>query len=214
MNPRTVAPVVADLADIDSLAGLIADAFAPLPPSRWLVDDNPRAWARIAPRYFALYLEHAVTGAGIVHTTADRDAVAVWFDKTLSPPTAPADYHYRLAEATGAYVDRFRRFDVLLDAHQPHLGHHHLAFLAVRPDRQNQGLGTALIAHHHRYLDEHSVGAYLDAGSPDSYRLYLRHGYAPYGEPITLPGPQRTQLWPMWRQPGACKGTLLSPGAV
>ena len=82
------------------------------------------------------------------------------------------------------------------------------------PDRQNRGLGTALLAHHHRHLDRHGIGAYLDAASPNSYRLYLRHGYAPHGEPITLSGLQRRQLWPMWRQPGACRGTLPAPGAV
>lgn len=204
MNPhhsRTVAPAVADVGDVDTLAGLIAGAFAPLPASRWLVDGDAHAWASIGPRYFAIYLEHAISGRGVVHTTADRDAVAVWFDMTLSPPAAPMDYDRRLADVTGTYVGRFRRFDALLDAHHPRLGHHQLAFLAVRPDRQNQGLGTALLAHHHHRLDQHGIGAYLDAASPDSYRLYLRHGYAPHGEPITLSGLQQTLLWPMWRQP-------------
>jgi GNAT superfamily N-acetyltransferase len=37
--------------------------------------------------------------------------------------------------------------------------HHHLAILAVRPDRQGQGTGTALLAAHHGTFDWHGIAA-------------------------------------------------------
>ena len=45
-------------ADLDILSQVIADAFHPLAPSRWLVGD-PAERRRIFPGYFRLYVEHA-----------------------------------------------------------------------------------------------------------------------------------------------------------
>jgi GNAT superfamily N-acetyltransferase len=80
-------------------------------------------------------------------------------------------------------------------------GHHHLAILAVRPDAQGQGIGTALLRAHHTTLDGTDVPAYLEASSERTRAWYLRHGYTDHGQPFHLPegGPP---LWPLWR-PGA-----------
>jgi GNAT superfamily N-acetyltransferase len=68
----------------------------------------------------------------------------------------PNGYAGQLAEATGPFLDRFLAFDVVLARH--HLTgapHHHLAILAVRPDTQCQGIGTALVQAHHAAFDWH-----------------------------------------------------------
>ncbi|GAB3958082.1 hypothetical protein GCM10027614_74860 [Micromonospora vulcania] len=83
-------------------------------------------------------------------------------------------------------------------ANHPHTDHHHLAFLATRPDRQGQGLGTALLEHHHAWLDEAGMPGYLEASSPRSRDLYARNGYRT-GEPFRVP--DGTPFWPMWREP-------------
>jgi ribosomal protein S18 acetylase RimI-like enzyme len=88
-----------------------------------------------------------------------------------------------------------------MDQAHPHQPHHYLLFLAVRPGEQNRGYGSALLDHHHRLLDEAGTPAYLEAASLDSVRLYQRHGYAPLGQPLTLPRRSDPDLWPMWRQP-------------
>ena len=73
-----------------------------------------------------------------------------------------------------------------------------LNLLAVLPERQGQGLGSALLAHTLDRCDREGVPAYLDATSEDNRRLYERHGfeagapYAPAGGP---------PLYPMWRDP-------------
>ncbi|HEX5493068.1 MAG TPA: GNAT family N-acetyltransferase [Mycobacteriales bacterium] len=89
----------------------------------------------------------------------------------------------------------------MFEAHHPSEPHHYLAFLAVRPERQGAGLGSALLRHHHARLDRTGVAAYLEASSPRSRELYLRHGYRPRGEPFTVP--DGTPFWPMWRTPSA-----------
>jgi GNAT superfamily N-acetyltransferase len=188
----------ASTADLDTLSQVIAEAFHRLPQSRWLIPD-PAARRAILPGYFHLLAEHAMSN-GLVHTTADRAGAALWL-----PPGAPepAGYPARLAAATGPWADRFWAFDATLDRHHPqNVPHWHLAILAVRPDRQGQGLGTALLRAHHDQLDRDAgTAAYLEAATQRTVRLYQRHGYhlTPGGS-FRLPasGPP---MWPMIRPP-------------
>jgi GNAT superfamily N-acetyltransferase len=179
--------VPAGEADIEVLSQVIADAFFPLAPCQWLIGDEA-ARRDIFPAYFCMYVEHAMAD-GLVHTTPGRDAAALWIPLGPQLPSPPDGYDEHLAEVTGPWVERFAVFDGELDAH--HLTgaeHHHLAILAVRPDRQGQGIGTALLDAHHAVLDERGTAAYLEASDERTRRIYLRHGYADYGTPIQLPG--------------------------
>ncbi len=177
--------VRADEADIEVLSQIIADAFFPLAPCEWLIPDEAARRA-ILPGYFRMYVEHAMA-YGIVHTTSARDAAALWIplDPQLAGP--PDGYHERLAQVTGPWLERFIVFDAELDAHHlTGVEHHHLAILAVRPDRQGQGIGTAQLDTHHAYLDHRDTAAYLEASDESTRRLYLRYGYADHGTPIGL----------------------------
>lgn len=174
-------------ADIEVLSQVIADAFFPLAPCQWLIGDEA-ARHEIFPGYFRMYVEHAIAD-GLVHTTPGRDAAALWIPLGTQLPGPPDGYDEHLAEITGPWVERFVVFDGELDAH--HLTgteHHHLAILAVRPDRQGQGTGTALLDAHHAVLDEQGMTAYLEASDERTHRIYLRHGYADHGTPIHLHG--------------------------
>ncbi len=188
----------ADETDVDILSQVIAEAFFGLPPSRWLVED-PAVRRAIFPAYFRLYVEHA-TAVGLVHTTSDRDAVALWLPVGPAAPGPPDGYSARLAAMTGPLIGRFEAFDAALEARHPAaVPHQHLAILAVSPGRQGQRTGTTLLAARHATLDAEGIPAFLEASSPDARRLYLRHGYADYGPRIELPG--GPALYPMWRQP-------------
>jgi GNAT superfamily N-acetyltransferase len=197
MNATAIRAVAADAG---ALSHVIADAFADLPPSRWLIPD-PAARRQIFPVYFRLYVEHAII-QGLVHTTPDRTAAALWLPVGTGPAGPPPGYDEQLAAATGRWVSRFRAFDATLDRHHPaSTPHHHLALLAVRPDRQGQGTGTLLLRAHHAVLDRDGIPAYLEAASQRTRQLYLRHGYAPRPDgPFRLPdgGPP---MWPMGRVP-------------
>jgi GNAT superfamily N-acetyltransferase len=186
-------------ADTGVLSQVIAGAFFPLAPCQWLIPD-PAARREILPGYFRMYVEHAMAD-GLVHTTPGRDAAALWIPVGAQLPGPPEGYDQRLAEVTGPWVERFVVFDAELDDH--HLAgvdHHHLAILAVRPDRQGRGIGTALLAAHHAVLDEDGIVAYLEASDERTRGIYLRHGYVLRPDaPIRLPdGPE---MWPMLREP-------------
>jgi GNAT superfamily N-acetyltransferase len=195
MNPTTI--VRAGTGAAAEVAGTVAAAFHPLPAAAWLVPD-PDLRSQLLAGQFAILVEHA-TSYGTVYRTGDQQAVAVWFHRT-EPAPEPPDYPARLAAACGAATPRFEILDALLEQHHPGEPHHHLAFLAVNPAHQGRGLGTALLAHHHAYLDAQGVPSYLEASSERNRRLYARHGYRA-GEPFRLP--DGTPFWPMWRPPRA-----------
>lgn len=192
--------VRADDADAGRLSQVIADAFIDLPPSRWLIAD-PVARRDVFPGYFLIFVEHALA-SGIVHTTADRSAVALWMFIGDGHEPGPADYDRRLAALTAPWTDRFAAFDAALDrCHPIGMPHHYLAMIAVRPDRQCAGTGAELLRSYHQEIDkQNGVPAYLEASSDRVRGLYQRHGYAVLPDaPFYLPdgGPP---MWPMWRR--------------
>jgi GNAT superfamily N-acetyltransferase len=198
--PGHPAVILAGPADAGALSDVIAEAFYPLPPSRWLIPDGP-ARRQVFPRYFRIFVHHALA-CGLVYTTPGRDAAALWLPVNADPAGPPPAYDVALAAATGAWVARFRAFDTALDQRHPAgTAHHHLALLAVRPGQQGQGTGSVLLAAHHAALDRGRAPAYLEAADQRTRQLYLRHGYQPWpGAPFHLPdgGPP---MWPMWRDP-------------
>jgi GNAT superfamily N-acetyltransferase len=190
--------VPAGPADIDVLSQVIADAFFPLAPCQWLISDEA-ARREILPGFFRILVEHAMAD-GVICTTVGRTAAALWIPAGPQGPGQPGGYDERLAEVTGQWAERFVTFDQELDAH--HLTgvvHHHLAILAVRPDRQGQGTGTRLLDARHALLDAEGIVAYLEASDERNRGLYLRHGYTDHGSPIELPG--GPFMYPMVRQP-------------
>jgi GNAT superfamily N-acetyltransferase len=191
---RNVTPV-----DTAQITGLLAAAMGDGPVARWL---TPEADIRqdYAPAYFEIFAEHAVrygeVYASVDEQTAELSGVALWFPLTSLIP-GPADYDQRLKDASGSAFDRVRELDAALEAHHPVEPHHYLAFLAVRPDRQGRGIGSALLDRHHARLDSAGIPAYLEANDPRNRDLYLRHGYVSRAEIRLNDGPS---IWPMWRE--------------
>jgi GNAT superfamily N-acetyltransferase len=198
--PSTAAHAIvrAHEADIQVLSQVIADAFFPLAPCQWLIPDQT-ARRDILPGYFRMYVKHAISD-GLVHTTPARDAAALWIPLRPHLPDPPDGYDAQLAEVTGPWVERFVAFDAELDAHHlTGVEHEHLAILAVRPGRQGQGIGTALLNAYHAVLDDKSTVAYLEASDERTRSIYLRHGYNDHGTPVQLTDGPR--MFPMVRRP-------------
>jgi GNAT superfamily N-acetyltransferase len=192
---RDVAPV-----DTEEITGLLALAMGDMPVARWM---QPNASARRAngPAYFEIFAAHAVQYGEVYATVDDRSGrlsgVALWFPYTSAIP-GPIDYERRLKEATGDAFDRACYLDLAFEEEHPIDPHHYLAFLAVHPDMQNQGIGSSLLDRHHARLDAAGIPAYLESNDPRNRDLYLRHGYE-IRTVIQLPaGPP---VWSMWRAP-------------
>ncbi|NJP35817.1 GNAT family N-acetyltransferase [Micromonospora thermarum] len=183
--------------DIDRLSTLMADAFLIAPVGDWLIPGLATR-RKVYIDYFDIFIRHGLRH-GMVEVNDNLTGAAIWFPQNHTTPE-PDDYDTQLAAACGPWTDRFKLLDdTLAQQHPAGVLHHYLAFLAVAPNAQSRGIGSALLERHHRWLDRNGIPAFLEASEPRNRDLYLRHGYQA-NKPFHLPqdGPP---LWPMWRDP-------------
>lgn len=182
---------------IDAVGGLLAIAFDE-PVTRWLVPD-PDRHQQVLTGLFTLLATDALTDGGwvdvLTHSDGQPVAAAIWFNHVSGEdaPTPADDPDPRLDEIFGPDAARWHTLDELMTGHHLAGPHHYLFAIGVLPDHQGNGLGGALLAHGHRRLG--GLPAYLEATSPDSRRLYHRHGYTDLGRIDLSDGPA---LWRMW----------------
>lgn len=187
--------------DLPAIVVTLAVGFHDGDFADWLIPDPGRRSA-VYPEYFRILAEHALD-TGWIDIAGDGDAVAIWHDVPGHPAKAApiADYQRRLAAAVGDALPRFQALDDAMEARHPSGPHHYLGHLAVRPHRRREGLGSALLRHHHRHLDRYRISAYLEATGADNQRLYQRHGYQKHLPYPIAPG--APDVRPMWRRPRA-----------
>jgi ribosomal protein S18 acetylase RimI-like enzyme len=185
----------ATLDDAPAVGALFTAAFHE-PVAYWLAPD-PATRQTVLTEFFTLVAEDAVA-FGSVEIIGDCEGAAAWFDLTEPAPDPDPDQpNLRYAQVYGPHADRWTTFERITGERHPEPSHHYLLLVGVRPDRQNQGLGRALVEHHHEHVAT-GLPTYLEATTAESRRLYARLGYTDHGEPITLPdGPT---IYPMWRQ--------------
>src|SRR5258706_6249234 len=148
--------------DIGAVAGVLAEAFLDGDLASWLVPDRFLRRSVYAD-YFLIFAAFFVT-SGQVEATDDLDAVALWWAVGDELDLKIPDYEVRLAKATGRALGRFTALDMTMHSHHPtKRPHHYLAFLAVHPDRQGDGLGTALLHNRPGRLDAEGMPASLAA---------------------------------------------------
>ncbi|BCJ61571.1 GNAT family N-acetyltransferase [Micromonospora endophytica] len=192
-------------ADAGRLIAVLAEAFHDGPVADWLIP-HPEPRRAVYYRYFRDAFHHGLAH-GEVYTTDDQSAVAIWYPH-LEP--APTDPHHRLQTLetiAGAHAPKFVLLEEMFEAFHPDEPHHHLAYVAVAPQRQNHGIGAALLDRYHRRLDRLGLPAYLEATNMRNRQLYLRLGYT-VGPTMALPTHGPT-IWRMWR--GALNATRRSP---
>ena len=189
--------------DAPALARTLARAFAADPVSVWFYAREADRLARLQRGYERLFLRRIALPRDATFTVAGHAGVAMW----LPPGQAHlgALEQLRLLPAMvaefGRDLPRAMRRMGAMDAVHPHEPHWYLWLLGVDPQHQGEGLGSLLLAEVLDRCDRDRVPAYLQATTPRSRELYLRHGFEDSGE-LCMPddGPR---LWPMWREPGA-----------
>lgn len=185
-------------ADIDDVTTTLDLAFRNDPIDVWLFPD-PADRERRHRGFMRLFAEVAFE-AGEVWVAGDGKGAAVWFPVDPAEQSDDEDFVARLGAYVGEHEGRLHTLLETMQAHHPtNEAHLYLNFLAVRPDRQNQGVGAAMLRHRLNRLDAEGVPAYLESSSPRSVPLYAREGFDRIGS-LTLPdgGPELT---PMWRKP-------------
>jgi ribosomal protein S18 acetylase RimI-like enzyme len=188
--------------DVSRLSDVLARAFDEDPPMRWFLPDADQRIRR-ARLLFEVMLRRLHLTRDVCFTTDDVRGGALWV-----PPGSRGltlGQQMRLLPAMmrvfGIGMGRAQRGLAVMDAGHPRKPHYYLDTLGVEPGWQRHGLGSALMQPMLARCDEERMPAYLNAGSPRSRDLYLRHGFA-VTEEFRLPedGPP---LWRMWREPQA-----------
>uniref|UniRef100_UPI0034DE87F7 GNAT family N-acetyltransferase n=1 Tax=Streptomyces flavofungini TaxID=68200 RepID=UPI0034DE87F7 len=181
---------------------LLDEAFMGDPVSGWVLPGEEyrrRTHGALMGAFFDLALAE-----GFVDVTEDGAAAALWWSV---PEGGPADGEpggedgpALLRQAVDPANERVELIGRLTDAaHPTDRAHQYLHMIAVRPDRQGEGLGTALVAAVLGRCDREGAHAYLEASNARSRDLYERLGFVLTGTPLDLPDGPR--MWPMWREP-------------
>jgi ribosomal protein S18 acetylase RimI-like enzyme len=200
--PGTVGNIVrAAPEDVGPLAAALARAFDDDPLSLYLFG-GPRTRAAGLARFFTIQLRHTYLRHGEVWTTADRAGAALWAPPTMPRPGA-MDLLRILPVVPYLSIWGRKTRDVvrLLAAYErarPRQTHWYLGTLGTDPDRQGQGVGSALLRVVLDRLDLEGIPAYLESSKESNLAFYARHGFRVTGEITTPRGPT---LWLMWRQP-------------
>ncbi|MFJ9006907.1 GNAT family N-acetyltransferase [Streptomyces canus] len=190
--------------DRERVARLLDSAFQDDPVSGWIFPGEEER-RTIHPRLMAAFVD-IVLAEGRVDVTEDGSACALW----LPVPAESADGHdeedgfAQLREAIDPGNERIELIGRLTaDVHPSGRAHEYLWMIGVAPERQGEGLGTALIGAVLERCDRETVPAYLEASSARSRGLYEQLGFELVERPLDLPdGPQ---MWPMWREPRAAR---------
>jgi GNAT superfamily N-acetyltransferase len=180
-------------------AGAVARGFHDNEIWVWML---PRGWQRrrMLPRHYRAMIRHVFAPRGGAWTTTDSAGAALWFP----PGTHSFSRREKLIEILSLLPEgapglgRGARFDELRFEHFPAEPHWYLNTLAVTPELQGSGIGTALIAPGLERADADGLGAYLETQRQSNIPFYRRFGFELRRE-IRLPdGPP---LWLMWRRP-------------
>ena len=205
MTTAAVSVKLAYPSQAEQMARVIAAAFRDLDASMWLAEGDQRWLDEHYWQFFHLaYTQPAmISGRGVVYTTADEMAAAVWLhEEPWHDRTPTGEFLARLAEITGPHLDRFTQFGEMLDlAHSKvtDTPHDYLGVIGVHPSVWRQGSGRALMQAHLTQLDNQGRPAYLEAADPTKRDIWAKFGFEVV-DTITLPGTEH-QLFPMWRSP-------------
>jgi len=197
---RTADVVKATTKSIPSLARTMARAFEDDPAGRWLFPDDASRLHRLERMFGEMALPDTLAHEE-TYTTGDLDGGALWVPpghgQTGLVETLRAVP--KIASIWGLRTPRALRAFAFMDANHPAEHHYYLWLLAVDPDRQGRGIGSALMRPVLDRCDDEGVPAYLEATSTRNRDLYLRNGFEVV-EMVHWPG-GGPPLWLMWREP-------------
>ena len=185
--------VAASTATAVLAAEVMAQAFAQDPTVATMVPfDAPRREDRMQRMFLSEIHSTGFDRVDLAVDAASQDVlgVAVW-----EGPPRPREQELPLSETTRwklvgaralgpAGVLAGRRFDKAVERLRPPEPHWHLMDIAVAPEAQGRGVGSTLLAHRLAMVDAAGMRTFLSSTTPESRRLYERHGFETVG---TLP---------------------------
>lgn len=187
LHVKTLTP-----ADEATAIGVITDAFFHDPVVRWAYPDDDQ-YRTLFPT-FAKAFGGGAFAAGSAFATNDAAGAALWLPPGVHPDEEAMGE--LLQALTGDHIGDLMGFiEVQANLH-PTEAHWYLPLMGVHPSKQGTGVGSALLSHALSACDEQHLPAYLEATTPESRRLYERHGFEVTG---VIQFGSSPEMWPMWR---------------
>ena len=194
-------------AEASGAARLAARAFSSDPLFAYLYPDEASRQRRFATEHAAyirrIYLPLGQPFAAVDETSGALRGIALWL-----PPEAmgaldgaeraclPA---LRRAAGLQDLARVLRAYDAFDAAFPEDMWFYYLGLLAVTPEAQSQGVGSALLREGTDRADREGVACYLETGTKTNVAFYERHGFRVTHE-IPLPDGGPTH-WGLWRDP-------------
>lgn len=184
----------ADDADLRVVSDVLTEAFMDDPFVCWLFPDASLR-GRLQAHHHRPLLTHPTAEA---YLAGRREGASIWL--SLAAGQTPYEDDLDQETAFGGNGARLTALgEALAPRHPDREPHLYLPCMGVVGERRSTGLGSAMLRHRLERADADGLAAYLEASSPRSRALYLRHGFEDLGEPVRVAdGPP---LWPMWRPP-------------
>jgi GNAT superfamily N-acetyltransferase len=186
--------------DTAVLIDVLVRAFADDPVANFMFAGRRRR-RRGLHSFFTSQLRRQYLPGGHVYTTEDLAGAAIWgapdrhrnglAELAQLLPTAPFLMSTRTARALRLLFE--------VDALHPTEPHWYLATLGTDPDRQGQGVGTALLQPVLNRADEEGMPAYLESSKERNVPFYSRFGFEVVEQLQSHAG--NPPLWRMWREP-------------
>jgi len=186
--------------DVDHIARLFAAAFMRDPVFDWMVKTGEGRLSALAG-FFRWVLKSRTVPTGETWIRPDGLAAAAWIPPGVADSPAFFLDQLRLTplllNLTG--VQRLSRGLALAGAMEDHPSepHYYLAFVAVAPNRQRHGLGSALLEESLVRVDRAGAPAYLENSNPRNLKLYEGLGFRVVKE--VRARPEAPPLFAMWR---------------
>lgn len=184
--------------DFAPLARTLARAFYDDPVTAWFYPNAARRMTHA--RYFFAIRLRQLADQKLIFTTTDHSGAALWAlpgrwredlrQSLMLMPMVPVLLP-RILRSTRAGREIERR--------HPAEPHYYLSVIGTDPDKQGEGVGSALLAPVLRRCDSDRTAAYLESSKESNLSFYARHGFE-VTERIDLPD-EGPPLWLMWREP-------------
>jgi GNAT superfamily N-acetyltransferase len=172
--PRGPNIITAKASEQDHVIATIALAFSSDPAGRYLYPDPHQ--------FFSHFLEFVriFGGKAFEHDTAyyvdGFTGAALWYPPDVHPDEDALISLLLRTVPENMQEEMFAVFQKQASYH-PAEPHWYLPLIGVDPAHQGKGYGSALLKHVLANCDRSGQVAYLESTSPESVRLYERHGF-------------------------------------
>jgi ribosomal protein S18 acetylase RimI-like enzyme len=172
MSARPFGPV--SESDAVKALGTLVLAFAADPVERWMFPEAQH-YLTAFPAFLAAFGGSAFA-EGTVWSLDSLSAVALWLPPGKNPDGDAIVALLKETLAPEKLEDAFAVLEQMDEAH-PTFPHWYLPWFGVDPGLQGQGLGSELMTHCLRRVDEDQLPVYLETPNPRNITFYERHGF-------------------------------------